>query len=303
MPLVDARALLAAARRRRFAVPAFNVANLEFIQAVVGGAADAQAPVIVAFSESALAYGGDALAEVARSLLARAPVPAALHLDHGQNLASARRAVALGFNSVMVDGSALPYAENVALAAAAVREFGPRGVAVEAELGFVGGRGAPSRYTEPETAGAFVAATGVTSLAVSVGTSHGAYKFDGEPTIDLARLEAIAAATGVPLVLHGASAVYADVVGAARDGGAVLAGARGLPDELLAAAVARGIAKVNVDTDLRIAFVAGLRRVLRDEPAIIDPKIILARGRDAVRAMVARRCTACGAAGSAQIIS
>ena len=193
----------------------------------------------------------------------------------------------------MLDGSKLPYDDNVALVAAAVREFGPRGIPVEGELGHVGGKGDPGAFTEPEVAAAFVAATGVSSLAVAVGTSHGAYKFAGEPTIDLPRLEALAAATPVPLVLHGASAVYADVVAAVEAAGGRLPNARGLPDELLAAAVKRGVAKVNVDTDLRLAFTASLRATLRADAAAFDPKTILGKAREAIRGMARRKIRAC----------
>ncbi len=299
MSLTDARELLAAARAGGYALPAFNVLNLEFTQAVVAAAEDERAPIFVAVTEGALAHGGDALAGLALEIIGAARTPAALHLDHGKSMETARRAVALGFNSIMLDGSTLPYEENVALVAAATREFGPRNVGVEGELGHVGGRGDPGTYTEPEMAAAFVAATGAASLAVSVGTSHGAYKFAGEATIDLGRLEAIAAVTAVPLVLHGASAVYEDVVAAAEAAGATLPAARGLPDALLAAAVARGVAKVNVDTDLRLAFVAAVRRLFRDDPGVIDPKKILGPAREAVRAMARRKIRACAAAGRA----
>jgi len=293
MTLADARTLLADARAGRYALPAFNVNNLEFAQAVVGAAADEGTPIFVAVSEGAWAYGGDALPRLALDLIAATPVPLVLHLDHGSGLDAARRAVAAGFNSIMVDGSARPYEENVALAKAAVAAFAPGGVAVEAELGHVGGAGDPGVYTEPEKAAAFVAATGCHSLAVAVGTSHGAYKFAGEPTLDLERLALIAAATPVPLVLHGASAVYADVVAALERAGGAFAGARGLPDALLAAAVDRGVAKVNVDTDLRLAFAASVRATLAGDAAALDPKKILGAARDAVRAMARRRIRAC----------
>jgi len=306
MPLVPALPLLQAARAAGYALPAFNVCDLEFVQAVAGAAADENAPAFVAVTESALDFGGDAFIRAALDIIGAAPVPLVLHLDHGSGLAVARRAVALGFRSVMVDGSKLPYADNVALVAAAVREFAPAGIQVEAELGHVGhgdrggGKAASADegvLTEPDRAAAFVAATGADSLAVAVGTSHGAYKFQGEPTIDVARLAAIAAATPVPLVLHGASAVYEDVVGEVEAAGGALSAARGLPDALLAQAVARGVAKVNVDTDLRLAFVAAVRGLFRDAPATIDPKVILGRGREAVRRMARRKLAACGAAG------
>jgi fructose-bisphosphate aldolase class II len=297
MPLADAKDILGAAWDGGYAVAAFNVNNLEFIQAVVAAAEEERAPIFVAATESALAYGGDALARLALDIIDGAAVPLVLHLDHGSSVEAARKAVALGFNSVMVDGSTLPYDENVALAAAAVDEFAPGGVAVEGELGHVAKGHDRGTFTEPDEAAAFVEATGVHSLAVAVGTSHGAYKFEGDPFIDVARLEAIAAATPVPLVLHGASAVYEDVVREVEDAGGRLPRARGLSDRLLRQAVARGVAKVNVDTDLRLAFVASVRKYFKDDAAAIDPKKILGAGRDAVREMARRKIRACRGGG------
>jgi fructose-bisphosphate aldolase class II len=297
MPLADAKEILCSARSGGYAVAAFNVNNLEFVQAVVAAAEEEDAPTFVAVTETALAYGGDALARLALDVIRYADVSLVLHLDHGSSVEAARRAVALGFNSVMVDGSTLPFDENVALVAAAVKEFAPRGVAVEGELGHVAKGRDRGIFTDPGEAAAFVEATGAGSLAVAVGTSHGAYKFEGEPTIDLPRLEAIAAATPVPLVLHGASAVYEDVVRALEGAGGLLPRARGLSDELLAEAVGRGVAKVNVDTDLRLAFVAATRNYLKKDPSAIDPKKILGGARDAVREMARRKIRACHGTG------
>jgi fructose-bisphosphate aldolase class II len=293
MPLADAKEILQTAREGGYAVAAFNVNDLEFVQAVVTAAEEEDAPTFVAMSEAALAYGGDALAWLALDIIDGAQVPLVLHLDHGSGLDAARKAVELGFNSVMVDGSTLPYDENVALAAAAVEEFAPGGVAVEAELGHVAKGHDRGAFTEPDEAAAFVKATGVHSLAVAIGTSHGAYKFEGEPTIEVDRLEAIAEATPVPLVLHGASAVYEDAVKTVEAGGGRLRRARGLSDKLLRQAVARGIAKVNVDTDLRLAFVGAVRKYFKNNPSAIDPKKILGAGRDAVREMARRKIRAC----------
>jgi fructose-bisphosphate aldolase class II len=294
MPLADAQEVLEAARAGGYAVAAFNVNNLEFVQAVVAAAEEERAPVFVAMSEGALAYGGDALARLALDIIDGAAAPLALHLDHGSSLDAARQAVRLGFNSVMVDGSKLPYEENVALVRAAVDEFGPRGVPVEGELGHVAHGHDRGTFTEPGEAAAFVDATGVGSLAVAVGTSHGAYKFEGDPFIDVPRLEAIAAATPVPLVLHGASAVYEDVVRAVEEAGGRLGKARGLSDELLGRAIGHGVAKVNVDTDLRLAFLAAVRQYLNDNPSALDPRKVLGAGRDAVREMARRKIRACG---------
>jgi fructose-bisphosphate aldolase class II len=293
MPLADAKEMLEAARAGGYAVPAFNVHNLEFVQAVVSAAEEERAPVFVAITETSLVYTGDELARVALDAVGGASVPLAVHLDHGSSVEAARKAVGLGFNSVMVDASTRPYDENVAAVAEAVKEFGPQGIPVEGELGHVAKGHDRGKFTEPDEAAAFVEATGASSLAVAVGTSHGAYKFEGEPSIDVERLEAIAAATPVPLVLHGASAVYQDVVRALEAAGGHLPEARGLSDELLARAVAHGIAKVNVDTDLRLAFVAAVRKYLKDNPSAIDPRKILGAGRDGVREMARRKIAAC----------
>ncbi len=293
MPLADAKEMLEAARAGGYAVPAFNVHNLEFVQAVVSAAEEERAPVFVAITETSLVYTGDELARVALDAVAGASVPLAVHLDHGSSVEAARKAVALGFNSVMVDASTRPYEENVAAVAEAVKEFGPRGVPVEGELGHVAKGHDRGKFTEPDEAAAFVKATGASSLAVAVGTSHGAYKFEGEPFIDVERLEAIAATTPVPLVLHGASAVYQDVVRALEAQGGHLPEARGLSDELLSQAVAHGIAKVNVDTDLRLAFVAAVRKHLKENRSAIDPRKILGAGRDGVREMAQRKIAAC----------
>jgi len=297
MTLANAREMLAAARDGGYAVPAFNVHNLEFVEAVVAAAEEERAPVFVAITESSLAYAGDALARLALDIIGAAAVPLALHLDHGSSLEAARQAVALGFNSVMVDASTKPYDENVAVVAAAAKEFGPRGVPVEGELGHVAKGHDRGTFTEPEEAAAFVEATGVASLAVAVGTSHGAYKFEGDPFIDVPRLEEIAAATPVPLVLHGASAVYEDVVRALEAAGGDFPGVRGLSDELLSQAIKHGVAKVNVDTDLRLAFLAAVRQYLLDNPSALDPRKVLGAGRDAVREMARRKIRACGGAG------
>jgi len=259
MPLADAKEILCSARSGGYAVAAFNVNNLEFVQAVVAAAEEEDAPTFVAVTETALAYGGDALARLALDVIR--------------------------------------YADVSLVVAAAVKEFAPRGVAVEGELGHVAKGRDRGIFTDPGEAAAFVEATGAGSLAVAVGTSHGAYKFEGEPTIDLPRLEAIAAATPVPLVLHGASAVYEDVVRALEGAGGLLPRARGLSDELLAEAVGRGVAKVNVDTDLRLAFVAATRNYLKKDPSAIDPKKILGGARDAVREMARRKIRACHGTG------
>lgn len=282
-------------------MPAFNVANLELAQAAVAAAEEAEAPVFLEVSEGAWAYGGVGLIGLLKALRREARVPVVLHLDHGASLAAAARAVGCGFSSIMVDGSRLSYPENVALVKAAVEAFGGAGVAVEAELGHVGGGDDPTSFTEPRAAAAFVAATGCDSLAVSVGTSHGAYKFDGPPALDLGRLEEIAAAAGVPLVLHGASGVYDEAVAKLAAAGGSLPGARGVPDDVLREAIRRGIAKVNVDTDLRIAFTAALRRYLGEDARVIDPKKYLGAARDAVREAALHKLRVCGAAGRAEI--
>lgn len=295
MSLVSGRELLADAGRSGGAVGAFNFANLEFLQAIVAAADETGLPAILATSEGAVSYAGlDNIVALARAAAARARVPLCLHLDHGRNPALIQSCVKAGYTSVMIDASHLPYADNVRQTRAVVTAAHASGVSVEAELGRLVGTednvsvaDRDALLVNPEEAGRFVAETGIDSLAPAVGTSHGAYKFKGKPQLDFDRIRAVRQATGnLPLVLHGASSVPAAVLERCRRSGMELPGAKGVPEDQLRQAIRLGVGKVNVDTDLRLAFAAEARRIFRENPAEFDPRKYLGPARAAVRELV-----------------
>jgi fructose-bisphosphate aldolase class II len=256
---------------------AFNVIQIEHAEALVAGAERAGAPVVLQISENAVRYHGAleplalATLAVARSSTARV----AVHLDHATDTALVREAVRLGFGSVMFDASALSYADNVAATTGVVRHCHEHGVHVEAELGEIGGKDgvhAPGARTDPDEAAAYVAATGVDALAVAVGTSHAMLTRDA--TVDFGLIERLRATVPVPLVLHGSS---------------------GVPDEDLRHAVAAGMTKVNIATQLNKVFTAAVRAHLDAHPSVVDTRRYLGAGRDAVAAEVARLLAVLGA--------
>ncbi len=305
MTLVTGKDILAPARADGYAVGAFNTSNLEITQAVFEAASEMRSPVMVATSQSAITYAGhEQIRFMVEDLAERAGVPAALHLDHGTDLDVVRSCLEHGWSSVMIDGSHLPFEENVRVTKEVVEMAAPRGVSVEAELGRLMGvedeiavAASEATYTDPDEAREFVERTGCDSLAVAIGTSHGAYKFKSEPKLAIDRLRKIAERVAVPLVLHGASAVPPDVLGPAQRYGAVLPGARGVPPESIREAVAHGIAKVNIDTDLRLAFTARVRQVLAETPEVFDPRKILAAAREGMKEVVKSKMELFGSTG------
>jgi len=268
--------------------PAFNVNNLEFVQAVCEAARLEARPVIVAATEGALAYAGpEALVAMVREVAEEKRVRVALHLDHGKSLGAVKTALDAGFSSVMLDGSGLAFGENVRLTAEAARMAHDRGATCEGEIGVLKGvedtvSSDKALLTDPDEAALFVEKTGVDALAVAVGTSHGAYKFKGEPKIDTERLDAIRERVRVPLVLHGASGVPGELIAELSGLGIELGGAKGVPDSQITEAIRRGVMKVNVDTDLRLAFLAGLLHYIRENPKEFDPRKYLGAGRQKV---------------------
>jgi fructose-bisphosphate aldolase class II len=282
--------LLTNADSRGYAVPAFNINNFEALKAIIAAAEAERSPVIVQTSEGTLVYGNvTVLAAMVRAAAEAASVPVALHLDHGKSVDTVRACLAAGYGSAMFDGSTLPYADNVAQTTEAAKLAHAAGASLEAELGAIAGmedlvnvEARAAQFTDPAQAAEFVAATGCDALAVSIGTAHGAHKFKGAPTLDLDRLSAIDAAVRVPLVLHGASGISAELVERTRHlcdrlgDCARLANASGVPDDQVAEAVRRGVRKVNVDSDLRVAFTAGLRDAMLTETSEIDPRKLLA---------------------------
>ncbi|HYF92468.1 MAG TPA: class II fructose-bisphosphate aldolase [Symbiobacteriaceae bacterium] len=280
--LATGKQILDAARAGGYAVGAFNCHTLDMITAVVDVATAEQAPVIIQFSEGSIKTNGwEYVSAVARQAAMGAPVPVAIHLDHGASYASVVRAIRHGFTSVMIDGSELPYAQNVALTRRVVEAAHAAGVSVEAEIGHVGGeedgQGAIKGWmTEPADAEQFWQDAGMDYLATAFGTVHGFYK--EEPNLDLDRVSMIARRVHIPLVMHGGS---------------------GVPDEQVLAAIARGICKVNVATELKDAWARALRMFLADNPDELDPRRVLAPSRSAVQAVVREKIRLCGCSGKA----
>lgn len=282
MYLIANREMLYRAQREGYAVPAFNIHNLETIQAVTETAAELASPVILAGTPGTFSYAGtDNLVVLCRQAAARHDLPLALHLDHHESPADIGAKVRAGVRSVMIDASALPFTRNIATVAEVVRFCRRYGVSVEAELGRLGGQEddrqvdeMESRLTDPEAAADFVERSGIDSLAVAIGSAHGLYR--GEPHLDFARLAAIRQRVAIPLVLHGAS---------------------GLPAEMVREAIALGICKVNVATELKIAFADALKRYFHAHPEANDPRQYMAAGKQAMRAVVAEKIRLCGSAG------
>ena len=281
MPLVTTKELLLDAQKGGYAVGAFNVENMEMVQAVLEAAEKMHAPVIMQTTPSTLKYASPVLFygnvyEAAKNL----PVPVALHLDHGSSFDLAVKEVRAGYTSIMIDGSHGAFEDNIAVTKRVVDVCSAAGVPVEAELGKVGGNeddldgGEGNGFTEPSEAKLFVERTGVSSLAVAIGTAHGIYK--GEPKLDLDRLTEIREVVSIPLVLHGAS---------------------GVPDETVKESILRGICKVNYATELRVAYTSGVREILGQSAAVIDPKSYGKCGREHVCALVQEKMKVCGCAG------
>lgn len=306
--LVTLKPILTKAHNRGYAVGAFNINNLEICQAIVAAAEKVRSPVILQTSEGAIEYAGmDYLAAIARLAASKARVPVVFHLDHGKDPRLVERAIKSGFyTSVMIDGSSHPYKENVRITKKIVSMAHHRGISVEAELGAIAGiedfvsvSERDARFTNPEEAGRFVRETGCDALAVAIGTAHGAFKFKGESKLDIARLKKIKAAARLPLVLHGASGVPADIKKLCAKYGCKISEARGVSDALIRAAVRNGINKVNIDTDLRIAFTAGVRHALAKHPEGIDPRKILGPAKDLIQQVVMQKMKLLGCAGKA----
>ncbi|MGI6116244.1 class II fructose-bisphosphate aldolase [Luoshenia tenuis] len=280
MQLVNPILMLQKATEQKKAICALNAHTCESIQAIVWAAQRLGAPVMVAASQSTLQYMGVAeFAAIAKAVAKKADVPVALHLDHCTKFPMIVECIKEGFTSVMIDGSHLPYEENLALAQKVVEVAHAAGVAVESELGRVGGAEddlnvdeREATFTVPEEAADYVRRSGVDSLAVAIGTAHGVYK--GTPKLDLERLSAIRAAVSVPLVLHGAS---------------------GVPDEAVRAAIARGIAKVNIATELKIPMAGAVREVLLGDENETDPRRYMGHAREVVSAVAEKKILLCGA--------
>lgn len=304
--LVTAKKILRPARAKKYAVPAFNINDLEFLRAVMSAAIKMKSPVIVQTSEGAVEYAGmDYLVAMVR-VAAKAPVPVVLHLDHGKNLKVVKQAIQSGYTSVMYDGSALTCAKNIKNTKQVVAWARRKNVSVEAEIGAIAGiedfvsvEEKDAHLTNPDQAVDFVRKTGCDSLAVAIGTAHGAYKFKGKTHLDIERLKKIAKLVKLPIVLHGASGVLEDVKDLAEKYGAKLGEARGVLDADIKSAIRHGVAKINIDTDLRLAFTAGLREAVHDLPKVIDPRKLLEPANLLMREVAMRKMKLFGSVGRA----
>lgn len=301
------RELLTHAKQEGYAIGAFNINNMEILQAIISAAEAEKSPVIIAVSEGAIQYAGlRYIVSMVRTASEEISIPLSLHLDHGKDLEIIRKVMEGGFTSVMIDGSHLDFKGNISITKKVVEMAKERGISVEGELGRLKGieeKVAVSEreafLTDPDEAKEFVEKTGVDALAVAIGTSHGAYKFKGEPKLDFDRLEAIAKRLEIPLVLHGASGVPQQVLEKAERFGAKLPGAKGIPDEAIQKAIALGICKINIDTDLRLSFIGAIREILMTKPEEFDPRKILGPGREAIRQTVQAKMKLFGSSGKA----
>ena len=305
--LVTNKVLLDKAKAGSYAVGAFNINNLEFVQAITSAAEELGSPAILAVSQGAIKYAGfENIVSMVRTVSENMNIEISLHLDHGQDMAIIEQCISGGFTSVMIDGSHLPFEENIALTREVVEKAKSAGISVEGELGRLAGiednvsvSEQDAIFTDTDEAVEFVEKSGVDSLAVAVGTSHGAYKFKGEAKLAMDRLSEIAAVVSVPLVLHGASGVNPEHVAIANEFGAKIGAAKGVPNEAITEAVKRGAAKVNIDTDMRIAFTAFTRKAFAEKPENIDPRKYLGAARDAVYEVVKTKMNLFGSVGKA----
>ncbi len=295
MPLVTSTELFKKAYEGQYAIGAFNVNNMEIIQGIVDAAKEEQAPLILQVSAGARKYAKHIyLIKLIEAALEDSGLPICLHLDHGEDFEICKSCIDGGFSSVMIDGSRLPFEENIALTKKVVEYAHAHGVVVEGELGKLAGvedavnvSAKDATYTDPDQAVEFVKRTGVDSLAIAIGTSHGAYKFKGEPSLDFARLETITKLLpNFPLVLHGASTVLPEFVKKCNDFGGQIGGAQGVPEAMLLQASKLGVCKINIDTDLRLAMTASIREHLINNPSDFDPRQYLKPAREAIKNMV-----------------
>lgn len=295
MALISSKEMFAKALNDDYAIGAFNVNNMEIVQGIVDAAAAENAPLILQVSAGARKYARPAyLIKLVEAAIEDTGADICLHLDHGADFEICKACVDNGFTSVMIDGSQYPFEENVALTKRVVEYAHDHGVVVEAELGKLAGveddvnvDERSAKFTDPEEAAEFVRLTGVDSLAIAIGTSHGAYKFKGEPYLDIERLKVIhGLIPNTPLVLHGASSVLKEFVDMCNEYGGNVPGAQGVPEEMIKEAVKHGVCKVNIDTDLRLAMTAEIRKFFIENPSEFDPRKYLGPGRDAITRMV-----------------
>ncbi|MBX3744767.1 MAG: ketose-bisphosphate aldolase [Verrucomicrobiae bacterium] len=305
MPLTTTKELFAKALKGKYAVGAFNVNNMELVQAIIEACEEEKAPVILQISRGARSYANPVyLRKLIEASVSVATIPIAVHLDHGDTFELCKECIDEGFTSVMIDASHEPFEKNVAICRKVVEYAHKHGAVVEGELGQLvgaqfdegeegGGYSVGGHYTHPEEAVKFVKESGVDSLAVAIGNSHGAYKFKGEQHLDIERLKSIKKALldaglgDYPLVLHGASSVPKELVTEInRFGGQMGDDTAGVPESDIEIARRTGCTKVNIDTDLRLAMTAGIRKALAENPKEFDPRKYLGPARKLVKELV-----------------
>ena len=295
MPLVTTKDMFEKSMKEHFAIGAFNVNNMEIVQAIVKAAADENSPIILQASSSAIKYAGiEYLKKMIESALDEYDIPLALHLDHGPDFETCKMCIDNGFSSVMIDGSKYDFEENIALTRKVVEYAHSKGVVVEAELGKLAGieddvnvSASDAMYTDPDQAKEFVDRTSCDSLAIAIGTSHGAYKFKGEAKLRFDILANVKQKLpNTPIVLHGASTVIPELVEMCNKYGGDIPGAKGVPDEILHEASISGVSKINVYTDLRLAMTAAIRKTFAEDPAVFDPRKYLGNARTLIEEVV-----------------
>ena len=295
MPLVTTKDMFEKSMKEHFAIGAFNVNNMEIIQAITDAAAEENSPVILQASSSAIKYARVGyLRKMVEASLDQYDIPVVLHLDHGPDFETCKMCIDNGFSSVMIDGSKYDFEENVALTKKVVDYAHSKGVVVEAELGKLAGiedevnvAASDAMFTDPDQAKESGERTGGDSLAIAIGTSHGAYKFKGEPKLRFDILEKVKEKLpNTPIVLHGASTVIPELVDMCNKYGGDIPGAKGVPDEILHEASKRGVSKINVDTDLRLAMTGAIRKVFIEEPSKFDPRAYLTPARELIKETV-----------------
>ena len=295
MPLVTTKGMFEKSMKEGFAIGAFNINNMEIIQGIVDAAQKQNSPVILQASSGAIKYARiKYLMKMVEVAVEETNIPIAIHLDHGPDFETCKMCIDNGFTSVMIDGSKYSFEENVALTKKVVDYAHERGVVVEAELGQLAGieddvnvSEEDAKYTDPDQAKEFVERTGCDSLAIAIGTSHGAYKFKGEARLRMDILKQVKEKIpNTPIVLHGASTVLPELVETCNSYGGDIPGAKGVPDEILHEASLSGVSKINVDTDLRLAFTGEIRKSLAENPSAFDPRKYLTPAREKITEVV-----------------
>ncbi len=295
MSIVTTKEMFEKAAKGGYAIGAFNVNNMEIIQGITEAAKEVNSPLILQVSAGARKYAKhNYLMHLIQAAVEDTDLPIAIHLDHGADFDICKKCIDGGFTSVMIDGSKYDFEENIELTKRVVDYAHERGVVVEAELGKLAGvedevnvSAEDSSYTDPDQAVEFIQRTGCDSLAIAIGTSHGAYKFKGEPKLRYDILEKITSyVPGFPIVLHGASTVIPEFVAKCNQYGGNIPGAQGVPEDMLREAARRGVCKINIDTDLRLAMTSAIREIFVNEPGEFDPRKYLGAGRDAIKEMV-----------------